>query len=140
MSHPQLQSSVFFAPVNSSSSKRLFICQLAHRIFFEKKSLLIAAPGEEAARYVDQLLWASPPESFLPHIYTSESSNEQIVITTTGLNLNRAAVLLNLTPSLFPAIKEFSEIYELRDETTEEKASQVKLKIDQYRSQGFLIK
>jgi DNA polymerase III subunit chi len=117
---------VIFISVKDNNSKLNVICQTVQNLFIQKKAVLILVPNEEAASYVDQLLWRLPEESFLPHRIAFNPTNEPVVITTKAENMNQAHVLFNLCPNASPIYRDFETIYELDDRThpTKEQLSQ----------------
>lgn len=113
---------VIFIPVKDNSSKLNAICQTVQNHFDRKNAVLITVPNNEAAEYVDQLLWRMPEESFLPHQIAVNATKELIAITTIGANINGARILFNLCPQAIPFFQEFEAIYELDDATHPNKA------------------
>lgn len=113
---------ICFIPVRDNASKLNAICRCVQKHFDRKESILIAAPNNEAAEYVDHLLWKFPEESFLPHQIVANLTTEPVAITTQMANLNQAKILFNLSPAASPIFNEFECIYELYDETHPSKA------------------
>src|SRR5437870_5041084 len=111
---------IVFFPVRKIQSKLLKIVEVAHHHFNRKESLLITTLDQGALKFLDELLWKTPEESFLPHVIADEPCQELIVITNQRKNLNEASYIFNLspTPLLFgnPKI-----IYELEDFTSPNK-------------------
>ncbi|MBS4169161.1 DNA polymerase III subunit chi [Parachlamydia sp. AcF125] len=112
---------VDFFSVNNAREKLTSICQIVQHHFLKKKRLLIAAPNEEAAQYLNGLLWKYPEESFVPHIWTESPTEECVAITCSQDNVNRASILLHLGPSVHVKWGLFQQIYELFDQTDQEK-------------------
>ncbi len=84
--------------------------------------MLITVSGHEAAKYIDDLLWRMPEESFLPHSIIDSPSNEHIAITLSHENLNNASILFNLQTAPFAMFEQFSTLYEFYDESQPAKA------------------
>ena len=134
-----MKGAVTFFQVVDVKQKLETICTLVHRHFVRAERVLIAAATREAAVYLDQLLWSSPPESFLPHMLAEESVEAAVVITTAPLNLNRAKVLLNLCPAASSMAHDFELVYELLD-GTDQKKQQLSLERQRhYESAGFTV-
>ncbi|CCB85875.1 DNA polymerase III subunit chi [Parachlamydia acanthamoebae] len=113
--------SIHFLPAKNVREKLTSICETVRQHFAKQKRILIAAPNEEAARYLNALLWKQPEESFLPHIWSESQTEECVAITFSKNNVNQAAVLLNLCPSVHSEWDSFEQIYDLFDETDPEK-------------------
>lgn len=113
----QQQKIVHFLDVETISAKLNSICKITQKHFSRKESILIAAPSQEAALYIDQLLWKQPEESFIPHIVVNIPTKELVAITVTDLNVNRARILINLRPDVPPRLDEYAIIYDLLDRT-----------------------
>lgn len=108
--------------------------------FLQGDSILIVVPNQEAAVFIDQLLWKRPEESFLPHVIASSPIKERVVITTRKENLNKARVLFNLCPEACPFANEFEEVYELHDETQADKLELSQKRRDTYVAAGYEIR
>jgi DNA polymerase-3 subunit chi len=113
----ELIKKVYFLRVTDTATKLNSICQVTHRHFNKKEAILIAVPSQEAAVYIDQLLWRQPSDSFLPHAIVNIPTQEPVVITTTSTNINQAKVIINLCPDIPPNLIEYSIIYDLLDLT-----------------------
>lgn len=131
---------VTFSKVRDNQAKALFICQQVQTVLRREKKLLIVAPNEEAAKFVDALLWRLPEESFIPHAIVTKQSPESIAITTQDKeNLNQAHYLLNLCPQVNAFSDQFEEIFELDDETSPEKAQLTDKKKQAYAMMGVRL-
>lgn len=130
---------VIFFPVKDTSTKLQAIVGVATHCFYAKTRLLFSVATYEAARYVDELLWKFPSESFLPHAILSRPSIELIGITMMPQNLNQAAVLFNLCPEASPLVASVSIIYDFIDETHPSKLEQALKRKEFYLRQGFTL-
>jgi len=119
--------------VKSNHEKLQKLCQTVQYHFEKKEQLLIAVPNEEVARYIDQLLWKLPQDSFLPHKIASKECDINVIITTSMSNLNQAKVLINLLPGIHPLTSQFQIIYELYDETDPAKEMLSKERLEVHR-------
>lgn len=129
---------ILFLPVKDNSSKIHLIHRCVHKTIEKSNKMLITVPNEEAAKYMDALLWRLPPDSFLPHAIIQKPTDDWVAITTvTDQNLNLASCLFNLCIHLSPISQQFKEIYEFYDETTAEKSQLTQDKIKAYQAQGL---
>lgn len=119
---------IIFLRVVDNTSKMTRICTVVQQHFNQKQSMLILAPSQEAAEYMDKLLWRMPEHSFLPHTHSNHPSDALILITTAANNLNKASVLFNLCPGVSPISAQFETVYELLDETHPDKLRQSQLR------------
>lgn len=131
---------IVFLKVQDNQRKAQAICYQVQEILKKEKRLLILVPNEEAAKYVDLLLWRFPEDSFIPHILTQHPVEDWVVITANeSQNLNSAHCLLNLNTHLSPIYHQFEEIYELYDETHSQKAQLAQKKIQEYQNKGLAV-
>ena len=130
---------VFFIRVNDNLSKIQKICTLVHSHFVKKDKVLIVVPSNEAALYLDHLLWKMPEESFIPHAIVHGTTKEQIAITTHLSNVNQASTLVNLLGNMHPNPGSVDKIYELLDLTSKEKEEISRQKQEAYRISGHLV-
>ena len=130
INHPQPK--VIFFYIQDNASKIHCICDQVQQGSTKGKKILIHVPNEEAAKYVDALLWKMPDTSFLPHVISQKPIKEWIVITHLEQNLNQATLLFNLCPSVSPIFHQFEEIYEFYEESYPEKARAAEQKIEIY--------
>lgn len=130
---------VFFIRVNDNLSKIQKICSLVHSHFVKKDKVLIVVPSNEAAIYLDQLLWKMPEESFVPHAIANGITKEQVAITTNLSNVNQASTLVNLLGNIHPNPGSVDMIYELLDLTSKEKEEVSRQKQAAYRRAGHLV-
>lgn len=137
----QAQPKIFFVKVSDNATKLKVICDLVKKSFENKARILISVPSEEAAKYIDQLLWKNPEESFLPHVIAHAASKESIIIVNAdrGGNLNQAHIAINLCPDALQNGHEFSIIYELLDQSHPDKEALSKKRLLVYQSLGFAV-
>ena len=136
MNHPQPKATFF--QVKDNAIKIGTICKLVQEAMKKEKKIIIHVPNEEAAKYIDALLWKTPEESFLPHVIANKPTKEWVVITETGLNLNEAPLLLNLRPSS-PSIDKFEEIYEFYEIAHPEKVKIAENKMKEYEAKQIAV-
>ena len=128
---------VTFWQVANNQEKLATVCRLAHIHFARAERILIVAPNEAATHYLDQLLWTSPAESFLPHTVSVHPIAAAVVITTVLQNLNQAKILMNLCPVASAFAKEFREVHELLDKTDPSKYQLSKDRHHAYQTWGL---
>lgn len=130
---------IYFVKVADNKAKLNCICNTVQGQFDKGNRVLITVPNNEAAQYIDVLLWRQPEESFLPHTIASGQTREAVVITTDPKNHNKADVLLNLCAGCSPIAGEFASIYELHDESAPGKAELSQQRAAAYQSQGYAV-
>lgn len=130
---------ILFLSVKSLPIKLQTLANVTNHCFVSKVRLLISVSTDEAATYLDELLWKLPPESFIPHAILTKPSTELIAITTELHNFNQASILFNLRPEPHPLANTFPFIYELYDETHPNKLSQSESRKAAYLQQGFQV-
>lgn len=106
---------VHFLRVTDATAKLNAICQITHKHFNKGEAILIVVPSQEAAVYIDQLLWRQPGDSFMPHAIANTPTRELVAITTSAINVNQAKVLFNLCPDIPSTLTEYSIVYDLMD-------------------------
>lgn len=131
--------SIRFITVANNQSKLEQLCSVVYRHFLNNEKIAIAVPSQEAAVYIDQLLWRMPEESFLPHVIANHTSKERIVITSSLSNINQAAVMINLLTVVHPNPVPAQYIYELLDLTSSEKEALTRKKEAEYKAAGYLV-
>lgn len=132
-------SRVVFFSVKDNGSKIKWILEMAHFHFEKKEPLLILVEESKSEQFVDELLWKSPPASFLPHLATDETTTERIAISKVKKNVNGAKVAFNLCPTPLLIAGPFRIIYEFEDLTSLAKKNLSSLRFDAYKQAGFLI-
>lgn len=126
--HPKTQ--VHFLQIADNAQKMLTLCTLAQKHFYAKEKMLICVPTDEAAAYIDLLLWRMPEESFIPHEIANPA---KITIAKSTENINEATILINLGPQIPINLDAFACIYELYDKTHPSKVEQAEQKLAAYR-------
>lgn len=130
---------VYFLRVTDAATKLNSICQVTHRHYNKKETILIAVPSQEAAVYLDQLLWRQPNDSFLPHVISEVPTQELVVITTSSANVNQAKIVINLCPAIPVNLGEYSIIYDLLDLTHPTKEQLSHKRQSAYQALGYEI-
>lgn len=130
---------VIFFQVNDNANKLKKIIEMAHFHFGKNEPLLIFVEEEKGEKFVDELLWKTPAESFLPHTVSNEPTKELIVITKSKNNLNQARVAFNLCPTSLFLNEPLKIIYEFEDLTAPVKKNFSSQRFDAYKKAGFSI-
>lgn len=130
---------IIFIRVPDNIAKIQRLCAIIHDHFVKKDRVLIVVPSNEAATYLDKLLWKLPEESFTPHILANSPTKEQVAITTATSNINQASTIINLLNSVHPNPGAVEVIYELLDLTSKEKEEASRQKQSAYRNAGHEV-
>lgn len=131
---------VKFLRVSSNTQKIEKLLSVIENHFAKTEKILIVVPNQEAADFLDQLLWKNPIESFLPHTISNQDSQDPIVITTLIKNINSAVIIINLHQDPAFSLNENSRcIYELLDEMHPEKKAFSLDKYKMYESRGYAV-
>lgn len=131
--------SVTLLKVSDNQAKLQRICETIRQHFESGNAVIVFVPNQDAAKYVDELLWRMPEESFIPHAISNTSSKDPIVITTEPKNLNQAKIMLNLCPGISPLSGDFQSVYDLIDETHPSKVELSAQRLAAYKSNGFSV-
>ncbi len=134
------QTKVLFIEVLNNTAKVEKLIQLAHRHFIKKEKFLIQVATIQTAHYIDELLWRTPEESFIPHCIANEKTSSFIAISLSGKNFNQAAHVINLTNEPMTHALEFATVYELLDKTNPDKERLSKDKFAYYETQELFPK
>jgi DNA polymerase IIIc chi subunit len=138
MNIPQKPKLIFLSVANNKE-KLKFISDIVAKHFHQAEPILILVASDEAALYIDQLLWKSPEESFIPHAIVHATSKERVAISKSKSNFNQAAVLINLRPDAAVEIEGVHIIYDLIDLTHSSKEELSHLRQKTYESAGYSI-
>lgn len=125
--------------VRDNAAKLQRIVETAQTHFEKKEPFLILVEDARSQSYVDELLWKYPPTSFLPHLAADDPTPDWVTITKEKKNVNQAKAAFNLCPTPLLIDGPFRIIYEFEDLTTPVKAKLSSLRLDAYKSAGYLI-
>jgi len=123
---------VEFIHVQDNTTKQQKLAKLIHDSFSEQRRIVVFVPSIDAAKFIDQLLWRTPNESFTPHIVSDFPTKERVAITTALTNVNKANIAVNLTSNPLPHIDGIETLYELFDTTSPEKEATSRAKQTAY--------
>lgn len=135
----EAQSRVIFFQVNTNSLKIERLCQTLQNHFEKNDSIMVFVEDEISQKYVDDLLWKHPKESFLPHVISDSPHNDPIVITKTKKNLNDAKIAFNLCSTPLSTDGSFKIIYDFEDLTNPNKNRLSSIRFDAYKKLHFMI-
>lgn len=130
---------VVFFQIKDIKTKLIRLIQTALQHFEKKEKLLIQVSGDLALKFVDELLWRQPPESFLPHSISDEKCDDYIVITKSKENLNNAIYLFNLSQEIIDLDTSYKVIYDFDDFTTPKKQEKSKKRFEIYHHANLRI-
>lgn len=130
---------IIFLKVTTNQEKLFSLTSIIQKHFDLSDQTLIFTPTDEIARYIDQLIWRLPEESFIPHIISNETCRDRVVITSKKENINKAQVLINLGQDAYAKCQEFQIVYELYDQTHPSKEESSKLRHASYINSGYSV-
>jgi DNA polymerase IIIc chi subunit len=121
---------ITFFPVKTTNAKLSKIIEMATSHFHKGEPILFFVADEAAWDFLDKLLWATPPESFLPHPCNLIQIRHTFDPT--------MSTVFNLTPSPLPP-DTIKILYELEDHTSPEKLKASQDRYHTYRKQELQI-
>jgi DNA polymerase-3 subunit chi len=130
---------VIFFSVKDVKTKLLRILQTSLKHFENKEKLLIKVFDEASLKFVDELLWKEPKESFLPHIIANEEVDDFLVLTKSFKNLNNSYYMFNLCQDIIDINDSFKVIYDFDDHTSKLKKENSNKRYQLYRNLKFNI-
>lgn len=127
---------VTFLRAKNAKEKLSTLTETLEALLLEGKRSLVLVPNEAALNFLDDHLWDYKKEAFLPHAISMGPSKAPVVLTTLAENLNQAEAIVNLlpTPLSKTAAENFNKVFELLDETSEEKKALSRLKEEAWAS------
>jgi DNA polymerase-3 subunit chi len=130
---------VLFLRVQNSQAKLKRLTQVIYELFCAGRRVVIAVEGSAAAGYLDDCLWRLPEEGFLPHERSDVECKAPVVITEGTEVFGGGQVLVNLREQPHPNIEKFEEVYQLFDETSEQRHQQSLKQYRYYQTCGYEI-
>ncbi|HLW73747.1 MAG TPA: DNA polymerase III subunit chi, partial [Gammaproteobacteria bacterium] len=100
----------------------LFACRLAEKAFALGHRVFVHAPGDGAARELDDLMWTFRDGSFLPHVLAGEGEDAPVHI---GHDVEPGEgfhLLINLGPDVPGFFSRFERVAEVVDGDETQKA------------------
>lgn len=131
---------IFYISLKTPADKVRFLVKVATDHYQKNKKLFILTADNKTTEYVDNLLWAEPKESFLPHFASQTILDESIVISSEKANLNQAKVVLNLTAEPIDSVAlKLQSIIEIEDTSSAAKIQVFKKKLAYYQKESLAI-
>lgn len=121
---------ITFLKVQDNTKKIQRLLEVVHHHFYKGDRIQIVVSNITAGNYINDLLWSSPPESFIPHVMTEAAVADQVVITQSREKLNRSSVVINLASEVWEHTVDY--LYELMDMTSKDKEAGALRKIKIY--------
>jgi DNA polymerase IIIc chi subunit len=103
-----------FFQIKNNKTKLQRVIETVNYHFTNNDKLLLIAPDDASVKYLDDLLWKVPINSFIPHFVSTNQIDEKIVITLKKENLNHSKYIFNLCPTPL-MIEDINTIYEFED-------------------------
>jgi DNA polymerase IIIc chi subunit len=129
---------VVFYQVPTSEKKILRITQTVRAHFSQKERFIFFVEDAKAELFLSDLLWKSPPTSFLPHTISDEPNEAWITITKSKVNINQAEFAFNLCPTPL-LLSGFKKIYDFEDTTSPSKQNLSSLRFHEYKNSLYSI-
>jgi len=133
------QNKVVFFKILNVKDKLIKIIQTTMCHFEKKEKFLIQVSDDISLKFIDDLLWKYPKESFLPHIIANEKSDDFVVITKTKKNINESSYMFNLSQDILEIDKSFKIIYDFDDCTSKEKQINSQKRFEMYQRANFIV-
>jgi len=126
---------LYFLKSRNAQEKIEKLQRIIYQHYINKEKIFIHVNDDFAAKFVDELLWRWPKDSFLPHAINSEKT--QICISDKSKNLNKAMVLINLRSTASNLMQNFSFKYDLFDQSSPEKQKLSEQRMQEYKKNGI---
>ena len=122
---------ILFFAVKDTPSKLAKLYRISEQHLVQKDPLLLLVPDKNSFDFLDELLWISPPESFLPHPSSFLAISLEV--------LPDFPTIFNLRPAPLLGAAGVKKIYEFEDHTSSEKFQLSKQRYQGYRDGNFPI-
>jgi len=104
----------FYVLKSASLDARHLACKLALMAWERGHRITVAMDSEAAASELNELMWSSPPNRFLPHEIGDEPAGAHAPVTIVQLaDLKAADVVINLCPQPVPEPGRFARLLEI---------------------------
>lgn len=132
---------LLFFEVSTPQQKKECISSVSHHHFIKGSKLLFIVEDERSGKFLDQLLWSFPPESFLPHTLAKIPKLERLMIAVKGETLwKEADVIFNLQNEILQCEESPKLVIEFFDKSDPERADRAKKRLEEYSSKGHPVK
>jgi DNA polymerase-3 subunit chi len=121
--------------------KLLFACQLARKVYGQKRPLVIYAADIAIASKIDNLLWSSPSIGFIPHCSAEHRLAPQtpVLIARDQQEFPHHDVLVNLHNQQPPFFSRFQRLVEIvSNDEADQAAARERFRF--YRDRGYAIR
>ncbi|RUO76913.1 DNA polymerase III subunit chi [Idiomarina tyrosinivorans] len=136
-----MPSATFFLLPQTDKAQQLdAICAKIAALFRQHKNLRVYAASQEQAEALDEALWQTPADSFIPHQLSGEAKAGEapVEITWEGCDSapNPRAVLFNLAPQVPTNAQRYQQIYDIvpADDSGKQQARE---RYKHYRANGY---
>jgi len=127
----------YILPENDQQKRWEFSARLAEKAYDRGLDVLILAPNESTAEYLDTLLWSRNPSSFIPHCNIERSHQYSPVgISTKTSDSQHKGILINLGDATPEHTHRFQRLAEIVIQSPEVLAGTRKL-YSSYKSLGY---
>ena len=113
---------------------------LTEKLYNMGEKILILTSSRERGEALDDYLWTFKQQSFIPHIFSEEvTQDEPVVLTIREQNLNGASVLILDSPSSFDFIENFTWIFDFVERENETSLKQSRKRFKEYKERGLQV-
>jgi DNA polymerase-3 subunit chi len=116
-------------------------CRLAAKALAQKKRMLIYAPDADVARKIDQMLWAWPAVSFVPHCFAGDglAADTPVLIASDAESAPDCEVLMNLSAACPEFFARYTRLLEIVSQDEDERKAG-RTRYAWYRERGYAIR
>ncbi|MEJ8569050.1 DNA polymerase III subunit chi [Elongatibacter sediminis] len=127
----------FYVLADADQSAERLACRLALMAWEQGYTAMLLTGSEQQARQIDDLLWESPPDRFLPHGRAGDDGPEAVTVGTADeLTAGCGDVIINLSPDPVPEPGRFRRLLEFVPANDRERRRS-REKFRHYRDQGL---
>jgi len=105
----------YILPETAPRSRMLFACRLAEKAFALGHRVFVHAPGNGAARELDNLMWTFRDRSFLPHCLAGDDEQAPVHIGGGPEPVDGFHLLINLGEEVPAFVGRFERVAEVVD-------------------------
>ncbi|QDP02204.1 DNA polymerase III subunit chi [Thalassotalea sp. PS06] len=131
---------IFYLLGHASEQELLrFVCAQATLAFRQNKRVFIYTEDQDEAHQIDELLWSSDAQSFVPHNLPGEAGNQGSPVEISWLApTSSRQVLINLASEVPDFAPQYSQIIDFVIEQEEQK-QQARQRYRRYQQAGFHV-
>ena len=114
---------------------------LAHKVFEQKKKVLIFSADARTLGALDTLLWSVPPTGFLPHCRASDAmaAETPVLLTSDPDALPHHEILMNLDGERPANFSRFERLLEIVSRDDDDDRARARERFKFYRDRGYEI-